>query len=66
ESAIPLQSGVAVVVDDEGLIYAVESGTCSGGIGRIRVFRPDLIEARTLPAGPCAAEAAIVKLPPPA
>ncbi|HEV8149696.1 MAG TPA: hypothetical protein VGP61_05870 [Gemmatimonadales bacterium] len=63
ESAIPLQSGMAVVVDDEGLIYVIESGSCSGDIGRIRVFRPDLIETRTLPAGPCALQAAIVKLP---
>jgi hypothetical protein len=66
ESAIPLQSGTPVVVDDLGLIYAVESGSCSNGIlGRIRVFRPDLTEARSIAAGSCSIDASIVKLPPP-
>lgn len=67
DRAILLQSGVAVVVDDEGLIYAIESGSCAGsGVGRIRVFRPDLTEARVISAGLCPVDAAIVKLPPPA
>ena len=62
-AAIPLQSGAAVAVDDEGLIYAIESGPCNGATpGRIRVFRPDLTEARIVPAGVCAADVVIVKL----
>lgn len=64
-AAIPLQSGAAVAVDDEGLIYAIESGPCNGAPGRIRVFRPDLTEARIVPAGVCAVDVVIVKLPPP-
>ena len=65
-AAIPLQQGSAVAVDDEGLIYAIESGLCSGSaVGRIRVFRPDLTEARIVAAGVCPVDAAIVKLPPP-
>lgn len=67
DAAIPLQTGTAVVVDDQGLIYVIESGLCSGGsAGRIRVFRPDLTEARIIAAGVCSIDAAIVKLPPPA
>ena len=65
ETAIPLQAGVAVQVDDAGLIYAIESGACpSGSPGRIRVFRPDLTEARVISGGSCSVDAAIVKLPP--
>ena len=66
-AAIPLQSGTAVAVDDEGLIYAIESGSCGAAApGRIRIFRPDLTEARIILAGVCPVDAAIVKLPPPA
>ena len=66
-AAILLESGTAVVVGDDGLIYAVESGTCGGWApGRIRVFRPDLTEARVVFSGACSVDAAIVKLPPPA
>jgi hypothetical protein len=65
-AAIPLQQASAVAVDDEGLIYAIESGSCSGSVsGRIRIFRPDLTEARIVAAGVCPVDAAIVKLPPP-
>jgi hypothetical protein len=63
-SAIPLQDGVAAAVDHNGLVYAVEAGSCAIGLGRVRVFRPDLTEARVVPVGPCSADAAIVQLPP--
>lgn len=63
-SAIPLQGGSAVAVDDQGLVYAIESGGCAGTPGRIRIFRPNLTEARIVPAGLCPVDAAIVKLPP--
>jgi hypothetical protein len=63
---IPLLNGRAAVVDDAGLIYAVESGACAGpGDGRVRVFRPNLTETRIVSAGPCALDAVIVKPPPP-
>jgi len=65
-AAIPLEFGTAVAVDDEGLVYAIESGLCTGSAaGRIRIFRPDLTEARIVPAGVCPVDAVIVKLPPP-
>ena len=66
DAAIPLQSATAVAVDDQGLIYAIEPGSCQvGSLGRGRIFRPDLTEARIVPVGVCPVDAAIVKLPPP-
>jgi len=63
---IPLLGGRAAVVDDAGLIYAVESGGCAGPAeGRVRVFRPNLTETRIVATGPCAVDAVIVKPPPP-
>jgi hypothetical protein len=64
-NGIRLTAGVAAAVDHNGLVYAIESGVCTYGPGRIRVFRPDLTEARVVPAGACSADAAIVQLPPP-
>jgi hypothetical protein len=64
-AGIPLVGGVAAAVDHNGLIYAVESGDCTIGRGRIRVFRPDLTEARVVPAGLCSVDAAVILLPPP-
>ena len=59
-------SGIPAV-DGNGIVYVLESGSCMPpGPGRVRVFRPDLTEARTMPTGPCSVDAAIVKLPPPA
>lgn len=63
-TAIPLQSGTAVTVDDQGLVYAIQSGSCVTTPGRIRIFRPNLTEARIVPAGVCPVDAVIVKLPP--
>jgi hypothetical protein len=64
-AGIPLQNGVAAAVDGNGLVYAVESGLCVfPGLGRVRVFRPDLTEARIMPTGLCSVDAALVKLPP--
>jgi hypothetical protein len=66
DAAIPLQAATAVAVDDQGLIYAIEPGSCQiGSPGRGRIFRPDLTEARIVPVGVCPVDAAIVKLPPP-
>jgi hypothetical protein len=64
-SGIPLQDPRSVVVDGSGLVYVIESGGCAYPIpGRIRVFRPELTEARVLPAGICADASGLVKLPP--
>ena len=60
---IPLLSGVATAVDASAQIYAVESGCAPGMFGRVRIFRPDLTEARVVQVGFCAADAAIVNLP---
>lgn len=63
-NGILLQNGVAAAADASGQIYAVESGTCTNGsLGKIRIFRPDLTEARVVSAGVCSADALIVKLP---
>jgi hypothetical protein len=64
---IPLENGVAAAVDAGAQVYAIESGTCpSLGRGRVRIFRPDLTEARVVQLGFCSTDAAIVNLPPPA
>ena len=54
---------VAAAVDLQGRIYAVE-GTCSAGlVGRLRIFRPDLTEARSVLLGPCPVAITFVQLP---
>lgn len=64
-SGIPLVNGVAAAVDANAQVYAVESGPClPGSPGRVRIFRPDLTEARVVPAGDCSVDAAVVNLPP--
>jgi len=64
-SGIPLQGATAAAVDGEGLIYAIESGSCSSLVsGRVRIFRSDLTEVRVVPTGTCSIAATQVKLPP--
>jgi len=64
-TGIPLQAGTDAAVGNDGLVYAVESGGCSpGSHGRIRIFRPDLTEARIIQAGVCSVDATIVRLLP--
>jgi DNA-binding beta-propeller fold protein YncE len=64
-SGIPLQGATAAAVDGAGLIYAVESGSCSDLVsGRVRVFRSDLTEVRVVLTGSCSVAATQVKLPP--
>lgn len=64
-AGIPLEGAVAAAVDASALVYGIESGICSSGaMGRIRIFRPDLTEARIVFAGVCPADAVIVNLPP--
>lgn len=55
---------VAAAVDLQGRIYAVASSGCGAGTaGRLRVFRPDLTEARSLNVGPCPVAITFVQLP---
>jgi DNA-binding beta-propeller fold protein YncE len=64
-SGIPRQGATAAAVDGEGLIYAIESGSCSSLVsGRVRVFRSDLTEVRVVLTGTCSIAATQVKLPP--
>lgn len=57
---------VAVAVDSHGSVYALESGGCTpGSKGRLRVFRPDLTEARNIVMGECPTAAAMVQIPVP-
>lgn len=64
-SGIPLQGATAAAVDGEGLIYAIESGSCSSLVpGRVRIFRTDLTEVRVVLTGVCSIAATQVKLPP--
>ena len=63
-SGIPLLSGVDAAVGSDGLVYAVEAGSCASSPGRIRIFRPDLTEVRIIPVGLCAVDADIVRLLP--
>jgi hypothetical protein len=65
-SGILLSDNVAVAVDSQGRVYAVEAADCSTGArGRVRVFRPDLTEARNLLVGTCPTAASIVQIPAP-
>lgn len=64
-AGIPLQTGMDAAVGNDGLVYAVESGGCAPGVkGRVRIFRPDLTEARIIPVGVCSVDATIVRLLP--
>lgn len=64
-AGIPLQGAAAAAVDGTGLVYAVESGSCSGAeAGRVRIFRPDLTELRIVLTGRCSIGATQVKLLP--
>ena len=65
-SGILLSDNVAVAVDSQGRVYAVEAGDCAPGTrGRVREFRPDLTEARNLLVGACPTAASIVQIPAP-
>ncbi len=61
-----VSGNLAVAVDTQGRIYAIEGGSCATAQpGRLRVFRPDLTEARNLLLGVCPVAAAFVQLPTP-
>ncbi len=61
--AIPGNTGVAV--DSRGLVYALESGSCSGGTaGKVHILRSNLTEISTVAVGRCASGALITAIPP--
>lgn len=62
---IPVVGNSSVLVDRLGLVYAVESGSCSQGasLGRVRVFRPNLTEVQAVALGACAQGSVIALVP---
>jgi hypothetical protein len=61
---IPVETNVAVAIDAEGRIYAVQAGSCTPDLpGRLRVFRPNLTETRLLALGICSTAATVVQVP---
>jgi DNA-binding beta-propeller fold protein YncE len=65
-SGVLIGENVAVAVDSHGRVYAIEAPGCPGTTrGRLRVFRPDLTEARNLLLGVCPTAATIVQIPAP-
>lgn len=60
---VAISNAVAVAVDGRGRIYALENGGCGAGVrGRLRIYRPDLTEARGIEVGACPVAAAFVQL----
>jgi hypothetical protein len=63
-NGVLVSDNVAAAVDSDGRVYALESGGCApGSVGRLRLFRPDLTEARSITVGECPTAATIVRLP---
>ncbi|MEO8449888.1 MAG: hypothetical protein ABI647_08870 [Gemmatimonadota bacterium] len=63
-NGILIQDNVAAAVSASGVVYAVEAPGCAAGtLGRVRVLRSDLTQARTLFVGVCPTAAAIVDVP---
>jgi hypothetical protein len=63
-NGVLVSDNVAAAVDSDGRVYALESGGCApGSVGRLRLFRPDLTEARSVLVGECPTAATIVRLP---
>lgn len=62
---LPVTQNTTVVVDRLGFVYAVESGSCSGGsqLGRARIFRTNLTELRGVQLGACAVGGAVALVP---
>lgn len=62
---IPLAEAVGVATDSRNGIYGVEAGSCAAGVpGRVRVFRPDFTEVRSIPVGVCPGAATTALIPP--
>ncbi len=64
-AGIPVATNTAVTTDSQGIIYGIESGACTGsGNGRVRLFRADFTEVRSIPLGACAGSATTTLIPP--
>ena len=64
-NGIPLQENSGATTDTRNQIYGVEAGTCAGvSPGRVRVFRPDFTEIRTVGVGSCPVAAVTALIPP--
>ena len=63
-SGIFVSDNRAAAIDSRGWIYAVEGSGCEQGLpGRLRIFRTDLTEARSIIVGVCPVAATFVQLP---
>jgi len=62
---LPVSQNTAVLVDRLGFVYAIESGSCTGGTqaGRARIYRPNLTELRGVDLGACAVGGAVALVP---
>jgi hypothetical protein len=64
-SGIPIPDNTGVAVDDNGRIYALESGPCTAGAGgRLHILRRNLSESRVIDVGECPVAALITEIPP--
>jgi hypothetical protein len=64
-AGIPVATNRGVTTDSQGIIYGIEGGTCSGSSnGRVRLFRTDFTEVRSIPLGVCAGSATTTLIPP--
>lgn len=62
---LPVANNTSVVVDRLGFVFAIESGSCTGGSqpGRARIFRTNLTEVRGVQLGTCAVASAVALVP---
>ncbi|MGH7533639.1 MAG: YncE family protein [Gemmatimonadales bacterium] len=64
-SGIAIASNATVAADGNGLVYAVSSGPCSGGMpGWAHVIRPDLTVGDSVSLGECSVGAIFSAIPP--
>jgi hypothetical protein len=62
---VPIPSNATVAVDSKGRVYAIETGTCSGGkVGKAHVLDVKLEETGTISLGECPVGSAVVQIPP--
>jgi hypothetical protein len=64
-SGIPISENSGVAVDDNGRIYALESGSCTAGAaGRLHILRSNLTESRVMDVAECPVAALVTEVPP--
>ncbi|MGE0553323.1 MAG: YncE family protein [Gemmatimonadales bacterium] len=60
-AGVLVNNAITAGVDSHGRVYAIESGDClPGSVGRLRMFRSDLTEARSILTGECPTDATVV------